>query len=94
MPQNHWAYEQISILKANGIIAGYPDGKYEGERPMTRYEFATMLFRAMEMGAVLSDRVLTEFAPELERFTVDTVAKDKDGHPMIERVRTAQTKRS
>ncbi len=61
---------------------------------MTRYEFATMLFRAMEMGAVLSDRVLTEFAPELERFTVDTVAKDKDGHPMIERVRTAQTKRS
>lgn len=94
VPQNHWAYEQISILKANGIIAGYPDGKYEGERPMTRYEFATMLFRAMEMGAVLSDRVLTEFAPELERFTVDTVAKDKDGHPMIERVRTAQTKRS
>ncbi len=94
VPQNHWAYEQISILKANGVIAGYPDGKYEGERPMTRYEFATMLFRAMERGAVLSDRVLTEFAPELERFTVDTVAKDKDGHPMIERVRTVQTKRS
>ncbi len=94
VPQNHWAYEQISILKANGVIAGYPDGKYNGERPMTRYEFATMLFRAMERGAVLSDRVLTEFAPELERFTVDTVAKDKDGHPMIERVRTVQTKRS
>lgn len=94
VPQNHWAYEQISILKANGVIAGYPDGKYEGERPMTRYEFATMLFRAMERGAVLSDRVLTEFAPELERFTVDTVAKDKDGHPMIERVRTVQPKRS
>lgn len=94
VPQNHWAYEQISILKANGVITGYPDGKYEGERPMTRYEFATMLFRAMERGAVLSDRVLTEFAPELERFTVDTVAKDKDGHPMIERVRTVQPKRS
>lgn len=94
VPQNHWAYEQISILKANGVIAGYPDGKYDGERPMTRYEFATMLFRAMERGAVLSDRGLTEFAPELERFTVDTVAKDKDGHPMIERVRTVQTKRS
>ena len=92
--QNHWAYEQISILKANGVIAGYPDGKYEGERLMTRYEFATMLFRAMEKGAVLSDRMLTEFAPELERFTVDTVAKDKDGHPIIERVRTAQKKRS
>lgn len=92
--QNHWAYEQISILKANGVIAGYPDGKYEGERPMTRYEFATMLFRAMEKGAVLSDRMLTEFAPELERFTVDAVHTDKDGKPTVERVRIAKTKRS
>ena len=92
--QNHWAYEQISILKANGVITGYPDGKYEGERPMTRYEFATMLFRAMEKGAVLSDRMLTEFAPELERFTVDAVHTDKDGKPTVERVRIAKTKRS
>lgn len=92
--QNHWAYEQISILKANGVITGYPDGKYEGERPMTRYEFATMLFRAMEKGAVLSERMLAEFAPELERFTVDAVHTDKDGKPMVERVRIAKTKRS
>ncbi len=92
--QNHWAYEQISILKANGVITGYPDGKFEGERPMTRYEFATMLFRAMEKGAVLSDRMLTEFAPELERFTVDAVHTDKDGKPTVERVRIAKTKRS
>ena len=92
--QNHWAYEQISILKANGVITGYPDGKYEGERPMTRYEFATMLFRAMEKGAVLSERILAEFAPELERFTVDAVHTDKDGKPTVERVRIAKTKRS
>lgn len=92
--QNHWAYEQISILKANGVITGYPDGKYEGERPMTRYEFATMLFRAMEKGAVLSERMLAEFAPELERFTVDAVHTDKDGKPTVERVRIAKTQRS
>lgn len=92
--QNHWAYEQISILKANGVITGYPDGKYEGERPMTRYEFATMLFRAMEKGAVLSKRMLAEFAPELERFTVDAVHTDKDGKPTVERVRIAKTQRS
>lgn len=92
--QNHWAYEQISILKANGVITGYPDGKYEGDRPMTRYEFATMLFRAMEKGAVLSERMLVEFAPELERFTVDAVHTDKDGKPTVERVRIAKTKRS
>lgn len=92
--QNHWAYEQISILKANGVITGYPDGKYEGDRPMTRYEFATMLFRAMEKGAVLSERMLAEFAPELERFTVDAVHTDKDGKPTVERVRIAKTQRS
>ena len=92
--QNHWAYEQISILKANGVITGYPDGKYEGERPMTRYEFATMLFRAMEKGAVLSERMLAEFAPELERFTVDAVHTDKDGKPTVERVRIAKTQRA
>lgn len=91
---NHWAYEQISILKANGVITGYPDGKYEGDRPMTRYEFATMLFRAMENGAVLSERMLAEFAPELERFTVDAVHTDKDGKPTVERVRIAKTQRS
>ncbi len=92
--QNHWAYEQISILKANGVITGYPDGKYEGDRPMTRYEFATMLFRTMEKGAVLSERMLAEFAPELERFTVDAVHTDKDGKPTVERVRIAKTQRS
>ena len=51
-----------------------------------------MLYRAMLNGATLSDKILTEFAPELERFTVDTVRTDKDGKPTIERVRVAKRK--
>lgn len=87
VPQNHWAYEYVATLAGNGMIKGYPDGTYDGNRPMTRYEFASMLYNAMLNGATLSDKILIEFAPELERFTVDTVRTDKDGNPTIERVR-------
>lgn len=87
VPQNHWAYEYVAVLAGNGMIQGYPDGTFDGDRPMTRYEFATMLYRAMLNGATLSDKILTEFAPELERFTVDTVHTDKDGKPTVERIR-------
>lgn len=73
VPKNHWAYEYVSTLKGNGVLTGYPDGEFKGDRPMTRYEFATMLYKAMLEGATLSDKILKEFAPELERFTVDTV---------------------
>lgn len=92
VPQNHWAYEYVATLAGNGMIEGYPDGTFDGNRPMTRYEFAAMLYRAMLNGATLSDKILTEFAPELERFTVDTVRTDKDGNPTIERVRVAKRK--
>ncbi|WP_295789066.1 S-layer homology domain-containing protein [uncultured Veillonella sp.] len=92
VPQNHWAYEYVATLAGNGMIQGYPDGTYDGNRPMTRYEFAAMLYRAMLNGATLSDKILTEFAPELERFTVDTVHTDKDGNPTVERVRVARQK--
>ncbi len=92
VPANHWAYEYIAQMAGNGILEGYPDGNFRGDRPMTRYEFAAMLYRAMENGARLSDRLLTEFAPELERFTVDTVAKDKEGNPTIQRVRVVKGK--
>lgn len=92
VPANHWAYEYISQMAGNGILEGFPDGNFAGDRPMTRYEFAAMLYRTMEKGARLSDRLLTEFAPELERFTVDTVEKDKDGHPTIQRVRVVKGK--
>lgn len=90
VPKNHWAYEYVSTLKGNGVLTGYPDGEFKGDRPMTRYEFATMLYKAMLEGATLSDKILKEFAPELERFTVDTVHQDKDGKPTVERVRTVK----
>lgn len=93
VPKNHWAYEYVSTLKGNGVLTGYPDGEFKGDRPMTRYEFATMLYKAMLEGATLSDRILKEFAPELERFTVDTVHQDKDGKPTVERVRTVKAKK-
>ena len=93
VPKNHWAYEYVSTLKGNGALTGYPDGEFKGDRPMTRYEFATMLYKAMLEGATLSDRILEEFAPELERFTVDTVHQDKDGKPTVERVRTVKAEK-
>lgn len=93
VPKNHWAYEYVSALKGNGALTGYPDGEFKGDRPMTRYEFATMLYKAMLEGATLSDKILKEFAPELERFTVDTVHQDKDGKPTVERVRTVKAEK-
>lgn len=64
VPKNHWAYEYVSTLKGNGALTGYPDGEFKGDRPMTRYEFATMLYKAMLEGATLSDKILKEFAPD------------------------------
>lgn len=93
VPKNHWAYEYVSTLKGNGALTGYPDGEFKGDRPMTRYEFATMLYKAMLEGATLSDKILKEFAPELERFTVDTVHQDKDGKPTVERVRAVKAEK-
>lgn len=93
VPKNHWAYEYVSTLKGNGALTGYSDGEFKGDRPMTRYEFATMLYKAMLEGATLSDKILKEFAPELERFTVDTVHQDKDGKPTVERVRTVKAEK-
>lgn len=93
VPKNHWAYEYVSTLKGNGALTGYPDGEFKGDHPMTRYEFATMLYKAMLEGATLSDKILKEFAPELERFSVDTVHQDKDGKPTVERVRTVKAKK-
>ena len=93
VPKNHWAYEYVATLKGNGALTGYPDGEFKGDRPMTRYEFATMLYKAMLEGATLSDKILKEFAPELERFTVDTVHQDKDGKPTVERVRTVKAEK-
>ena len=94
VPQNHWAYEYVAQLAGNGMIEGYPDGNFAGDRPMTRYEFAAILYRAMTKGAVLSDKILSEFSHELEYFTVDTVSKDKAGNPTIQRVRTVKANKN
>ena len=87
VPENHWAYEYVNTLVSKGIIEGYPDGTFGGDRAMTRYEFAAMLFRAMEQGVVLSEQIRQEFEKELGRVRVDRV-KGADNDPnKIERVR-------
>ena len=93
IPQNHWAYNEIAQLYGNGIVQGYPDGNFGGDRMMTRYEFALMVYRQMQRGAALSDRIVNEFEPELERIRVDTITKDKDGNPVIQRVRVIKDRR-
>ena len=85
--KNHWAYEAVEALAKQGLLEGYPDGTFGGDRMMTRYEFATLVYRAMQKGLNVNERLIQEFEPELERFRVDVVAKDKDGNPVIERVR-------
>lgn len=90
IPENHWAYDYVATLAGNGIIVGYPDGKFGGDRMMTRYEMAALIYRAIQNGAVADDqmvRALKEFQPELERIRVDTISKHKDGTPDIQRVR-------
>lgn len=87
IPENHWAYDEIAQLYGNGIVKGYPDGRFDGDRMMTRYEFASLVYEQMQKGTVLSNRVVTEFMPELERIRVDTLAKTRDGRPAIQRVR-------
>ena len=90
VPENHWAYEYISKVAKQGIVEGYPDGTFGGDRTMTRYEFATIVYRALQKGVAMNEdvqRLLKEFKPELDLIRVDTIAKDKDGNPTIERVR-------
>ncbi len=92
VPENHWAYEYVKGLAEQGIITGYPAGDFGGDRAMTRYEFAAMLYRALEKGVKIPAGLEAEFHMELERFRVDTVAKDQDGRPTIERVRAVKGK--
>ena len=87
IPENHWAYEYVHELAKLGIVEGYPDGNFDGDRMMTRYEFAAMVYRAMQKGVNVDKRMLTEFEPELKLIRVDAVAKDRNGNPTIERVR-------
>lgn len=102
IPQNHWAYEYVTKLAHTGIVKGYPDGEFKGDRMMTRYEFATMLYRAIMGGAASNpdlnkdgtlDKLTKEFEPELKYIRIDVIQKDRDGVPTIERVRTTEAAR-
>ena len=84
---NHWAYEAVSDLSRRGLVEGYPDGTFGGDRLLTRYEFAQIVYRAIQDGVTVDDRLVTEFSPEMALFRVDTVSKNAKGEPTIERVR-------
>lgn len=87
VPSNHWAYDAVYALSERGLVEGYPDGTFGGDRMMTRYEFAQIVYRAIQKGVSVDERLVTEFGPEMALFRVDTVAKDANGQPTIERVR-------
>lgn len=84
---NHWAYEAVSDLSRRGLVEGYLDGTFGGDRLLTRYEFAEIVYRALQNGVQVDEQLVTEFSPEMALFRVDTVAKNSQGQPTIERVR-------
>ncbi|WP_295713818.1 S-layer homology domain-containing protein [uncultured Mitsuokella sp.] len=96
VPENHWAYQYVKYLTEHGYLQGYPDGEFKGDRALTRYEYAAIIYRALQNGAPSDGnmaRAVDEFGPELtkvqaiDRFRVDRIAgKDNDRHK-IERVR-------
>lgn len=66
VPENHWAYEAVSRLAGNDIVQGYPDGEFHGERTMTRYEMAEIIYNALSRGAEAEKELVEEFKPELQ----------------------------
>ena len=95
VPENHWAYEYVATLAGNGILEGYLDGMFGGDRTMTRYEFAAMFYRALKNGAPVDDnmdRAMNEFEPELrqirlDRIRVDRISGKDNDRNKVERVR-------
>ena len=96
VPANHWAYEYVTALHKAGILEGYPDGTFGGDRMMTRYEFAAIVYRAIMAGAASNpalnrdgtlDKLAKEFSSEMKYIRIDTISKDRNGNPDIQRVR-------
>lgn len=96
VPANHWAYEYVTALHKAGILEGYPDGTFSGDRMMTRYEFAAIVYRAIMAGAASNpalnrdgtlDKLAKEFSSEMKYIRIDTISKDRNGNPDIQRVR-------
>ena len=90
IPANHWAYDYVTELAKNGIVEGYEDGKFSGDRTMTRYEFVALLYRALKRGEVLPKRIVKEFSADLQYFQIDAVERDDQNRPVIERIRVAK----
>lgn len=101
VPANHWAYEYVTALHKAGILEGYPDGTFSGDRMMTRYEFAAIVYRAIMAGAASNpalnrdgtlDKLAKEFSSEMKYIRIDTISKDRNGNPDIQRVRVIPQK--
>ena len=96
VPENHWAYDYVENLAKKGLLVGYPDGEFKGDRTMTRYEFAAVMYRALQNGAPIDGnmaRMTNEFEPEMQavqqadRFRVDRVHGDENDRYKVERIR-------
>ena len=94
--ENHWAYQYVTTLAKKGILEGYPDGEFKGDRMMTRYEFAAIVYRIVESGVGSTDpelsKLVREFSPELQYIRIDTIHRDHNGQPTVQRVRVKDRK--
>ena len=85
----------LSVKQSKAALLGHnktPDGKFSGDRMMSRYEFAAMLYRAMQKGAQLDSKIINEFAPEMGRIRVDRISGEDGDRDKIERVRVNAVK--
>ena len=96
VPKDHWAYSYVKSLADRGLLEGYPDGEFKGDRSMTRYEFAAIIYRALQNGAPVDGnmgKAMEEFGPEMEkvreayRFRVDRISGGDNDRNKVERVR-------
>ncbi|MDY3973945.1 S-layer homology domain-containing protein [uncultured Veillonella sp.] len=96
VPENHWAYEFVNSLAQRGLLVGYPDGEFKGNQSMTRYEFAAVIYRALQNGAIIDGnmaRATEEFSNEMiavekaDRFRVDLVHGKPSDRYKVERIR-------
>ena len=76
VPAGHWAYDAVNKLAAEGVVDGYPDGTYGGDKLMTRYEMAQIVAKAMAKGANV-DKLAAEFADELDSLGVRVANLEK-----------------
>lgn len=86
VPENHWAFEAVDDLAKRGLIIGYEDGMFKGDRVLTRYEFAEVVHRAIqrakEINVPIDGRLVDEFKPELLRFEVEQNGKLERVHAL------------